>query len=81
MAQTMSLQEAERMAADLVGKGYTARAYPAKPTGHKVVVTGRHGATGWRYEIGRTADYPQALVDLGSGQLGGSATYTEGATR
>lgn len=74
----MTIQKAEEVAAVLVARGYSARPYQAFPTGHKVVVLGRHGKAGFTYTINRAEDLAQALADLERGDIVGEGTLAEG---
>lgn len=74
----MTIQKAEEVAAALVARGYSARPYQAFPTGHKVVVLGRHGKAGFTYTINRAEDLAQALADLERGDIAPEGTLAEG---
>jgi hypothetical protein len=78
--EPMSWQEAEAVAATLIGLGYSARAYPKhNGFGHTVVVSGKHGnGPRFRYVITDAAQLPKALDDLARGETGGSDALREG---
>lgn len=80
MDAPMSLAEAERLAARLVGLGYSARATLRHHIfGYIVIVSGRHGSgPRFRYVITAADQFDRALADLARSETGGSNRLMEG---